>query len=85
MIEYCVDLTGRSWYRPEGQANPPKFENIVDDYTITLHSVLVPQSACDQLLSDLDRWLETQAPFVRDLRSVSYDLISLQVGEESGR
>ncbi len=83
VIEYFLELTGKSWYRPPVKPDPPDNDTLVDDFRIALPTVLIPFRACEQLLDDFDRWLQCRTPFVRDLGGSPHDLISFDIAHKT--
>jgi len=84
MLEHSVNLTGKFWYRAGLNADPPKHGHLMDDFRITLLQVLIPRSACEQLLSDFEVWLTTRTFFRCSLVSEPDQFVMLEVGERSG-
>jgi hypothetical protein len=83
-IEFRIALLGKHWYRPALFADPPEYDRMVDDFGITLPSVLVPKSACDELLGDFNAWLDTHQPFALTLCPGPDQKMTVAVGAREG-
>jgi hypothetical protein len=82
-LEHSIELKGQFWYRPELSVEPPKFDRLVDDFMIVLPSVLIPQSACQGLLNEFDRWLNSHEPFTATLTSTPGQVVMIQIGKRN--
>jgi hypothetical protein len=80
VLECCIQLTGRNECAAKLDAVPPEVDRVVQNYIIKLPTVLVLMPACDQLMIDFDRWLESYTPFERYLTSTSEQVVTLAVG-----
>jgi hypothetical protein len=82
-IEYRIELTGQSWYRPGLLVEPHEYQKS-DDFRLNLLSVLIPVEECLRLVDDFDNWLNSLAPFTRTLCSTLGQVLTIDVGDREG-
>ena len=84
LIEFNVNLTGEFWYRSGLYDKPANIGGLAKDFEVALLSVLIPRSACRELLNDFDNWLSTRTPFVRTLSPGADQALAIEIGEKDG-
>jgi hypothetical protein len=77
-IEFAVELSGKFWYRAHSNKTPSE---LVDDFHIKLPSVLIPKSACQELLRQLDSWLQERRAVAVTLASAPDQKMDLEIAE----
>jgi hypothetical protein len=83
-IEHRVEMVGQSWYRPEFLVEPPEFHRVLDDFNITLSSVVIPVSAYSMLQNEFENWLTSYAPFACTLCSRPDQELTIRIGPMKG-
>jgi hypothetical protein len=81
-LEFRIQLKGKAWYRPHLHGRSPNYD-LVDNYTMTLESVLLSPPACHRLIDDFDEWMASGARFRRSLTSSSTQ--SLRISTNCGK
>ena len=77
-IEFAVRLEGRFWYRKEEISVQ---SDVIDDFRIELPSVLIPISACKELMIQFENWMLDNSAFSCTLVSNSGQKLDLRIGE----
>ncbi|MFN0054131.1 MAG: hypothetical protein ACKV0T_18285 [Planctomycetales bacterium] len=84
LFEFAVTMTGLFWPRNELLMKPTQYGAPVDDFVVSLPSVMLSHKQCEELIGEFDRWLESYGAFDVTLTSeeVPGQLLWLEVEPE---